>query len=283
MIFIDTDAELSERAPSRLGMSIADRIVVMLSPDWRAYVRLKADSRNSLFRFLESRIRDGEPVAKIDMLLTNGVEKKEKDPMEIEWPADIPSPGGVSPGPKLKVAFTPTKAAQRELTLIAADLYAYADQDQITRQMFFNRANAERGTVQQFYDYYVRAPHSAFAQLHLALCSRLALPTAAMRRTSYLPVPRHPRGTTPLTNAIISPLFVQCRQLFMYAPNIGMVTTCTGIPIVCLEPKSYDIAPAAAIYGAQQQVRVVANHSRHLQHRTQSPGSPPASPAHATA
>jgi hypothetical protein len=42
VLFFDTDAELRERAPSRLAIAAADRAVLMLSADWRAYIRLKA-------------------------------------------------------------------------------------------------------------------------------------------------------------------------------------------------------------------------------------------------
>ena len=89
MLFFDTDAELSERPPSRLAIAVAKRAVLLVSSDWRAYTRLKADGRNSIFRFLLKLKSEGSAHAKIDMLLFNNVEKLNKDCCDVPAPANF--------------------------------------------------------------------------------------------------------------------------------------------------------------------------------------------------
>jgi hypothetical protein len=159
VVFFDTDAELRERAPSRLALSIAERAVLLLSADWRAYIRLKADSRNSLFRFLEELHAAGQPHARIDMLLANGIQKASGKPVSIPWPADVAQPGTPPPGtppPALALPFTPVAATRRELPQIAGNMFAHVEDTAHSRTLWFSQA-AATGELQGFFSHYVRA------------------------------------------------------------------------------------------------------------------------------
>lgn len=161
VLFLDTDAELRERAPSRLALAVAQRIVLLLSADWRAYIRLKADARNSLFRFLESLHAAGLPHAKIDVLLANAVQKTAGAPVNVPWPDGVESvertpPARGTPPPKLALQFTPVKLTQRELPQIAGNLYAHADDTPAARALWHD-AGAIGGELQGFFDRYVKA------------------------------------------------------------------------------------------------------------------------------
>jgi hypothetical protein len=161
VLFFDTDAELRERAPSRLALAVAERVVLMLSADWRAFIRLKADSRNSLFRFLEKLHTAGLPHAKIDVLLANAIPKTAGAPVDIAWPSDVasvertPPPAGTPP-PKLRLQFTPVRATQRELPQIAGNIYAHVDDTPASRALWFSEA-AATGELEGFFRRYVRA------------------------------------------------------------------------------------------------------------------------------
>lgn len=161
VLFFDTDAELRERAPSRLALAVAERVVLMLSADWRAYIRLKADCRNGLFRFLEQLRESGTPHAKLDMLLMNGIQKNSGASVDIEWPADVasvektPPPAGTPPA-KLKMSFTPTKPTQRELIQIAGNMYEHVDDTQRGRAGWFAE-EAATGELQAFLTRYLHA------------------------------------------------------------------------------------------------------------------------------
>ena len=161
VLFIDTDAELRERAPSRLALAVAERAVLLLSADWRAYIRLKADTRNGLFRFLESLHAAGQPHAKIDLLLLNAVPKVSGQAIDVAWPADVasvertPPPPGTPP-PKLALSFTPVKATQRELPQIVGNLFQHVDDSAASRALWFSEA-AATGELGAFFKRYVRA------------------------------------------------------------------------------------------------------------------------------
>ena len=122
VLFFDTDAELVERAPSRLALAAADKAVMMLSSDWRAYIRLMADSRNGLFRFLKTLADNRKPHSKICMLLMNNVEPHKQEPA-LDKESEFSTPEGKRVVKLMPVSFSPSKALHLEMSTIADHMF----------------------------------------------------------------------------------------------------------------------------------------------------------------
>jgi hypothetical protein len=155
VVFYDTDAELRERAPSRLALSVADRAVVLMSADWRAYIRLKADGRNSFFRFLEQLHKAGQPHAKIHMILMNGIPIVKSAVCQAEL---VPAPLPPTPGTTLKLPFTTNKILMREMPQIASNVYEHINNkkaDATLRKLWYSEEEAT-GMQQKFFDRYIQ-------------------------------------------------------------------------------------------------------------------------------
>jgi hypothetical protein len=123
VLFFDTDAELVERAPSRLAMTVADKAVMMLSSDWRAYIRLLADARNGLFHFLSIMQKRGEPFARICMMLMNNVEKRTTDPIDFKDCVFETPEGKKVSVVMVPVPFTPSKDVLFEMSTISEHVF----------------------------------------------------------------------------------------------------------------------------------------------------------------
>jgi hypothetical protein len=82
IFIIDTDAELSERCTSLLGLAAADELVVITSASWQDTQRLITDPVNSLFtRLAAIHGQFGGFVAKVSTVCFNAVAKASKDPL----------------------------------------------------------------------------------------------------------------------------------------------------------------------------------------------------------
>ena len=123
VLFFDTDAELVERAPSRLALTVADKAVMMLSSDWRAYIRLMADARNGLFHFLSTMQKKGKPFARICMMLMNNVEKRSMEPIGFKDSVFETPEGKHVAVVMVPMRFTPTKDILFEISTIAEHVF----------------------------------------------------------------------------------------------------------------------------------------------------------------
>lgn len=121
VLFFDTDAELVERAPSRLALAVADKAVMMLSSDWRAYIRLLADARNGLFQFLNTMHKSGLPHSHICMTLMNNVDKNTT--ASIDYATVVPVPGKALSVTTVPLDFTPAKDVHLEMSFIVDHVF----------------------------------------------------------------------------------------------------------------------------------------------------------------
>jgi len=81
VVIVDTDAELSERFASLLGLAIADSVVVVASASWQDMQRLISDPVNSLFKAMAF-LRANMPAfrATVHTFVFNNLAKTSKEP-----------------------------------------------------------------------------------------------------------------------------------------------------------------------------------------------------------
>jgi MinD-like ATPase involved in chromosome partitioning or flagellar assembly len=84
LVVIDTDAEVAERMASKLGVCIAQRLSLVLGPNFPDYLRTLTDQANSLYDLLESLPnQDLFFRARIDFIVINKVNKTSTAPCKI--------------------------------------------------------------------------------------------------------------------------------------------------------------------------------------------------------
>jgi len=113
-VFIDTDAELSERGASLAGIAAAEELALVLSTSWTDYLRTLDDPANALMRALAF-LRDKHPELspRVAHVVFNNVQKR------LGAPAGFQSAPGTLP-------FTPPAATLESLAEIASHLRSVA-------------------------------------------------------------------------------------------------------------------------------------------------------------
>lgn len=141
IVIIDTDAELSERAASRLAIASARNLGLVVTSSWMDYQRVLDDKVNSLFLGL-SWLADNDPgcVSKIDLVVFNNVQLYRKDSVEVCGTA------GALP-------FTPPVAAKTNIVDVVNHLYEMCGPPTNFKQ-YFNDLSAF-GSVSTFTKRYV--------------------------------------------------------------------------------------------------------------------------------
>lgn len=113
-VFVDTDAELTERGASLAGIGAADSLALVLSTSWADYLRTLDDPANSLFAALVSLAgRHPELSPRVAHVVFNGVQKR------LSAPSGFESAPGVLP-------FTPPSSALESIAEISAHLRSVA-------------------------------------------------------------------------------------------------------------------------------------------------------------
>ena len=80
IVIIDTDAEISERVTSLVGIAAAQNVVLVSSSNWADYSRLLDDRANSIFDLMANINRnDTDFSAKITKIVFNNVNKRTND------------------------------------------------------------------------------------------------------------------------------------------------------------------------------------------------------------
>jgi MinD-like ATPase involved in chromosome partitioning or flagellar assembly len=143
-VFVDTDAELSERGASLAGIAAADALAVVVSTSWTDYLRALDDPANSLMQgltFLSNRHPQLTP--RIAHFVFNNVQKR------LGAPSGFQSAPGALP-------FTPPAAALESLAEISAHFRSVAVDPATNFARFF--ASAEGlSSADAFLRFYVTA------------------------------------------------------------------------------------------------------------------------------
>jgi len=124
-VFVDTDAELTERGASLAGIGAADSLAIVLSTSWADYLRTLDDPANSLFAalvFLAGRHPELSP--RVAHVVFNGVQKR------LGAPSGFESAPGVLP-------FTPPSLAFESIAEISAHLRSVACDPETGYARFF--------------------------------------------------------------------------------------------------------------------------------------------------
>jgi len=115
-VFVDSDAELAERVPSRVALAVADRMVLLLSASWNDYCRTLDDPINGLFGVLTSMEQQNLPTPKITMVLFNHVKQKDRSQVRLHGE-------GVGFETDATLPFSPVKGVQAQMAQIADHCY----------------------------------------------------------------------------------------------------------------------------------------------------------------
>lgn len=117
--FYDTDAEISERGASQVPLRAAKSLVLLLSENWRDYLRIYNDPVNALFPVL-TYFNTKYEVAKVDMILFNRVGKLNQNPIMLH---------GATQGRDAELPFSPVKVVQKNMGEIVDHMYGYCWQN----------------------------------------------------------------------------------------------------------------------------------------------------------
>jgi hypothetical protein len=145
-VFVDTDAELSERGASLAGIAAADQLAVVLSTSWSDYARSLDDPANSLLAalaFLKTKHADLTP--KIGHVVFNNVQKR------------LSAPSGLASVPGL-LPFTPPSSSLESLVEIASHLRSVAVDPAGNRASFFASQTALAATSDFLRTYVTAVP-----------------------------------------------------------------------------------------------------------------------------
>lgn len=139
IVLIDTDAELSERPTSLLGIAVAQKIILVLSPHWADYSRLLQDPANGIFlalAFLKQ--NDSGFKGKIAGFLFNNVSKRLNDGTNL---CGVPA-----------LPFTPPNDEVAGMTEISSHMFQMAiDMNSMLSDYFLNWSATTAGDFVRTY------------------------------------------------------------------------------------------------------------------------------------
>jgi MinD-like ATPase involved in chromosome partitioning or flagellar assembly len=158
IILIDTDAELSERVSSLIGIASAQSIAVVLSSAWNDYERLHADKANGFFECLRYLTHNDQGFdGKVMHVIFNNVVKRINDPSTLAESLCIP--------------FTPPADNRSSMEDIVTHLYSVCANRESNYKMYFSDPGAFKSATE-------------FAQTYVTGVS--AIPTTVLQQSLSL-------------------------------------------------------------------------------------------------
>lgn len=149
--FYDTDAEISERGASQVPLRAAKSLVLLLSENWRDYLRIYNDPVNALFPVL-TYFNTKYQVAKVDLILFNRIGKLNQNPIMLHESGKEKD---------AKLPFSPVKVVQKNMGEIVDHMFGFCWQNMDSNfrllfqdsQEIHNEGDFSQRYVSSFYNF----------------------------------------------------------------------------------------------------------------------------------